>query len=288
VASTTDSEGYELQYVYDNLDRRTATVYPDGTSEKTIYDRLDAVLHSDRLGRWTRDVYDSLDQLSCETDALGRTTKYCWCNCGSLAALTDPNGNVTNWHHDLEGRVIQKDYPDNSTVNYVYESNNSRLSSKTDALGQTTQYYYGLDDSLTQKTYLNATNATSNVSNIFDWTFPRTTSVTNGWGTNAYNFNPYNMVLLTGTPTTGDIVNVVFYGTTFGGPSEYDFQYTVLSTDTTLATLASSIATAINGTAALSTKGFSAAASSGKQRCRHYPAGDNIWWHKLRNRKLEL
>jgi RHS repeat-associated protein len=196
----TNSEGYTLSYFYDNLNRLTNVAYPDGTSEQTIYDRLDAVLRSDRLGRWTQDAYDSLDQLSYETDPLGRKTKYCWCFCGSLAALTDPANNTTTWHHDLQGRVIQKVYPDASTVNYVYEACTNRVTSKTDALSQTTNYLYNFDDTLQQKYYSNAVNATSPVATAYDTVFARTASVTNGWGQIINSFNPY---FTSGTPITG-------------------------------------------------------------------------------------
>ncbi len=44
VHTVTDSEGYELSYAYDDLNRLTSTSYPDGSSEQTIYDKLDPVL----------------------------------------------------------------------------------------------------------------------------------------------------------------------------------------------------------------------------------------------------
>ena len=78
-----------------------------------------------------------MNQLVCEQDPLGRATQYCWCSCGSLKSITDPAGNVTSWNHDLQGRVIEKIYPDQSTVSYVYQPDLSLLQSTTDALGQT-------------------------------------------------------------------------------------------------------------------------------------------------------
>jgi YD repeat-containing protein len=99
----TDSEGYTLTYSYDNMNRPTQTLYPDGTTEQTIYDRIQPVLRKDRIGRWTQDSYDSIGQLSYEIDPLGRKTQYTWCDCGSLSTLTDPNGHVTTWNHDLQG-----------------------------------------------------------------------------------------------------------------------------------------------------------------------------------------
>jgi YD repeat-containing protein len=261
VSSTTDSEGYQLSYFYDNMDRRTSTVYPDGTSEKSIYDRLDVVLRSDRLGRWTRDVYDSIDQLICETDPLGRSTKYCWCTCGSLASLTDPAGNTTTWQHDLEGRITEKNYPDNSTVYYTYETDNSRLTTKKDALNQITNYFYNLDDTLQDKEYSSTVNATSNVQVSYDPTFSRTLSVSNVWGTNSYGFNPYNMIWFSGTPTTGDYVNVSVVNSSIAGGGQHNVQYQVTAADTSLTQLATDVTSAINSDSTLMTAGISATRS---------------------------
>ena len=186
VHTVTDSEGYTLTYAYDSLNRLTSTTYPDGTSEQNLYDKLNAILQSDRLGRWTHSSYNSMNQLVCEQDPLGRATQYCWCSCGSLKSITDPAGNVTSWNHDLQGRVIEKIYPDQSTVSYVYQPDLSLLQSTTDALGQTKTFEYNIDNSLQRKFYSSAVNATSPVTMAYDTNFARLTSITNGWGQLAY------------------------------------------------------------------------------------------------------
>ena len=120
--TVTDSEGYTLTYSYDNLNRLTQITYPDGTSEQIVYQLLDPVLRRDRIGRWTKDSYDPMEQLISEIDPLNRQTLYSWCTCGSLATLTDPAGNVTTWQHDLEGRVTNKVYADTSQYQYGYDA----------------------------------------------------------------------------------------------------------------------------------------------------------------------
>ena len=189
--TVTDSEGYEVSYAYDDLNRTTSISYPDGSSEQTIYDKLDPVLSCDRLGRWSKRSYDPIDQLSCEQDPLGRATHYCWCTCGSLASITDSAGNTTMWHHDLEGRATEKIYADSSTFTYTYQPYVGFLQTRTDALGQTTRYAKNLDQSLQYKSYANAVNVTSPVSWRYDQNYPRTTAVTNGWGTYSYSYNSY-------------------------------------------------------------------------------------------------
>ena len=122
LAQRTDSEGYTLAFSYDNANRPTQTSFPDSTTEQTIYDKLDAVLRKDRIGRWTQDSFDSLDQISFEIDSLGRKTQYTWCACGSLASLTDPAGNTTTWQprfaRTTDSQTLSRW---NSTVSYAYE-----------------------------------------------------------------------------------------------------------------------------------------------------------------------
>lgn len=91
---------------YDNADRLTQSTYPDRTSEQITYDRLDAVLSKDRIGRWTQRAYDSLDQLILEVDPLGRKTQYTWCSSGALEGLTDPAGHLTTWRSALRRKSM--------------------------------------------------------------------------------------------------------------------------------------------------------------------------------------
>lgn len=202
LATTTDSVGYQLAFSYDPADRRTQTLYPDGTTEKTVYDKLDAVFMKDRIGRWSQSSYDSLDQLSFELDPLGRKTQYLWCSCGSLLKLTDPAGNVTSWNHDLQGRKIQKVYADRTTCNYGYETGAGRMLSRKDALNQTTNYFLNVDGTTFATGYQNAINPTSSVINSYDSKFSRITSVQNNWGTISYSYNNY-VTSPGSTPTTG-------------------------------------------------------------------------------------
>ena len=202
LATITDSEGYVRSFAYDNADRLIKTTYPDGTTEKVAYDRLDAVLQTDRIGRTTQSSFDSIDQLSYVIDPLGRKTQYAWCVCASLASITDPAGNQTSWSHDIQGRVIEKTYFDGSSVNYVWDNFCSRLVSRTDALNQTTAYNLNSDDRPAQVGYLNAVNATSPVTYVWDPAFPRISSVNKtDWGTLSYTYNPY--IAPGGTATTG-------------------------------------------------------------------------------------
>lgn len=200
--TTTDSEGYQLSFDYDSADRRTQTTYPDGTTEQTAYDKLDAIFMKDRIGRWSQSAYNSLDQLVFELDPLGRKTQYEWCHCGSLSKLIDPAGNTTSWHHDIQGRKIEKVYADGTSVDYSYEPGAGRMLARKDALNQVTNYFLNPDGTTVGTGYQNAVNPTSAVINSYDSKFSRIASVQNDWGTITYSYNAY----VTGpgsTPTTG-------------------------------------------------------------------------------------
>jgi RHS repeat-associated protein len=200
VYQVTNSEGYTVTYSYDAANRVTQVTYPDGTSNTIVYDKLDAVLLTDRLGRVTQRSYDAMDQLAYEVDPQARKTQYTWCACGSLMSLKDPNGDTTSWQHDLEGRVIQKSYADQTTCSYSYDAV-GRKSSRTDAIGQTTNYSYNLDNTLYQVSYSGAVNPTSTVTYSYDPYYLRLSSVANGWGTDSYTYNPY--ITSSSSTTTG-------------------------------------------------------------------------------------
>ena len=51
--STTDSEGWKVTYVYDDLDRVVRETYPGGTNHSIVWDKLGMGSETDRLGRTT-------------------------------------------------------------------------------------------------------------------------------------------------------------------------------------------------------------------------------------------
>ncbi len=168
--TSTDAAGLTLTYDYDAFDRVTQVTYPDGTSEQTTYNRLDAEGKRDRLGRWTRVFHDALRRVVVTRDPAGGTTQYRYgdsgggCpSCGGggdeLVALIDPNGNQTSWTYDGQGRVVQETRADGSSESYTYDTTTSRLKQKTDRKGVTTTFSYNLDNKLAGKTYSDSTPA---------------------------------------------------------------------------------------------------------------------------------
>lgn len=193
-----DSEGYSVTTDYDaiggdplkTLNRPAKVTYPDGTYEQLTYNRLDPEWIRDRMGRWTRKFYDSLRHLIAVEDPLYRLTKYDWCGCGSLGSITDPNGNLTSWTRDIQGRVSDKVYPDQTVTHYTYEGTTSRVASILDAKNQSTNYAYFVDNNLQQVSYTNAQIVTPSVTYTYDPAYNRIATMTDGTGLTTYSYNP--------------------------------------------------------------------------------------------------
>lgn len=268
VKTVTNSSGYKISYNYDNMNRLTVKSFPDESTEKTVYEKLDAVLTKDRNNRWFSKTYNSIDQLTSEIDSLGRKIDYTWCDCGSLATLKDGNGNMTVWHHDLQGRVTQKVFPDETKTNYSYEVSSSRLRSRTDALSQVATYAYNLDNTLSSIEYTNEVSPTSDVFLTYDQNYMRVASERNDWGTNTYFYHPYISdplkaanFWLGGKPTVGDIINVLVLNSSI--PSgKRNIQYVVASGDVSLDLLSAHISNAINADSVLNTANIKAVHTS--------------------------
>jgi YD repeat-containing protein len=126
-SAVTNSEQYYLLFQYDPLDRLTRVTYPDQSSEKCEYSRLDLVRTWDRSNHRTQATYDGAGRLLTSTDRLNRLTQFTWCNCGGLNSITDPLGHMTSWIYDLEGRVTTSTYSAGPSHFFDYYSYSGRL-----------------------------------------------------------------------------------------------------------------------------------------------------------------
>lgn len=235
--TVTDESGYTLTYDYDDMDRLTRVTFPDGTFNQYTYDRLDLVGVLDSASRQTVLEYDNMRQVTKQTDSLGRVTRYEWCSCGGLGSLTDAMGRKTEWHSDVQGRLVSKQFGDGSKINYFYESTTSRLRQVIDEKQQVGNYSYNRDDTLKSIGYANATIPTPGVSYAYDPNYKRVVSMSDGTGTTIYSYNP-----ITTTPTLGAGVMASVNGPLPNDTITYGYDE-----------LGRRVSTAINGTAALMT-----------------------------------
>jgi RHS repeat-associated protein len=190
VHTVSDSQGYTITTSYDAADRVTQVSYPDGTSRTISYNKLDPEYLTDRLGRVTHLLHDALRHTVLVDDPLHHITQYEWCPCGALEAIVDPAGNQTSFIRDAESRVIEKVFSDGSLVGDTYENNTSRLKTVTDAMGQTTNYTYNLDNTISGVSYGNAQVSTPPVSFSYDPNYNRMTGFSDATtGTTTYSYN---------------------------------------------------------------------------------------------------
>lgn len=176
IATSTDSEGYVLAHEYDALDRITKVAYPDATTTRYTYSKLDLVAVTDRLGRTTKYGYDSNRRITSVTDPLGLTTRYTYHETDVLKSITDPRGNVTRWDIDVQSRPIVKTFADGKRETYSYDEGSRRFGT-TNAAGRAAYFLYKADDRLASVTYV--TSGQSQVDRFLHWdpSLPRLTQV---------------------------------------------------------------------------------------------------------------
>jgi len=106
-------------YSYDNLNRQTTTIYPDGTSETYSYDSNGNLVRKvDRAGVKTLSSYDSVNRVS--------ITTYCGTTITGTSYAYDKNSNPL--------QILNQ----NATVSYIYDSRN-RVLNETYAVNPATR-----------------------------------------------------------------------------------------------------------------------------------------------------
>jgi RHS repeat-associated protein len=121
VLTHTDERGLTTTNTWDNLNRLTSTLYPDGSYVSNQYTILDLTATKDRLTNWTFFTYDNMRRKIAETNALGNTTIYNYCPCGSLNFIMDAAGNTTTFSYDNQGNLTNTLYPDYYSLTRVYD-----------------------------------------------------------------------------------------------------------------------------------------------------------------------
>ena len=148
-------------FAYDAAGNRTSGTDPGGATTSFTYDAMGNLLtQTDSLGKVVTYEYDNRYRLAKVTDPLGNSTTYAYDLKGNKTSQTDANGNVTRYEYDLQGHVAKSiDALDNATT-YTYGATGctgcgggtDKLTSLTDAKGQTTSYQYDRLGRLIQET----------------------------------------------------------------------------------------------------------------------------------------
>lgn len=159
--AVTDPLGRVSSFTYDAAGNQTSATDPGGSITTYTYDGMGNMLtQTDPLGKTTTFAYDGRYRLATVTDPLGHVTSYGYDVKGNRTSQTDANGNVTRYEYDDQGHMVKTiDSLDQSTL-YGYGSSgcsscgggSDRLTSLTDARGQTTTFQYDLLGRLTSET----------------------------------------------------------------------------------------------------------------------------------------
>jgi RHS repeat-associated protein len=122
MATHTDERGLSTTNLYDNLQRLTSVLYPDGTTISNRYTALDKTASKDRDGYWSYSGYNSIRQKVACTNANGVVTAYGYCTCGALSSTTNGLGTavqtVTSYNYDFQGNLTYVYLPDETITNW--------------------------------------------------------------------------------------------------------------------------------------------------------------------------
>ncbi|MCX4635123.1 DNA/RNA non-specific endonuclease [Streptomyces platensis] len=131
ITSWTDRNASRYRYVYDDENRITKTVGPDGyLSSQWSYDTVEHRTHyTDACGATTVYQLNDLYQVVGETDPLGHTTTSEWDRYDALLARTDALGHTTRFAYDRAHNPTVIELPDGSRSTATYNELNLPLSS---------------------------------------------------------------------------------------------------------------------------------------------------------------
>ena len=153
---STDGAGRSTRYRYDVLNRRTNTVYADGTFAAFAYDACGNLLAASNVASRLAFGYDAMNRLvSSETRVAGQTF-------------------TVGYGHDLGGLCTNVVYPDGKTVRYAYDAD-GRVASVTDWAGHAFSFTRDAAGHLTALAYPNGVSGA--------WTYDANHAVS-GWNYN--------------------------------------------------------------------------------------------------------
>ena len=146
-------------FEYDNLNRLTNVIQPDGSFIQTEYNALGQQIATiDQAGRRTEFTYDDLGRLIKTTYADGKFEESTFDAEGRRLTSKDRTGKVTSFEYDQIGRLKKTTYSDGTFTRTNYDAA-GQVTSSIDAKGNATVFTY--DDAGRRLTVKNALNQVS-------------------------------------------------------------------------------------------------------------------------------
>ena len=145
-------------YTYDGSGRTIAVtlIATEGASTTTTSYAGNSTTVTDPAGKWKTSTVDAFGNLTLVTEpnpagGANWTTSYAYNNLSQLTqvSMTRPQGTQTRTFAYTGADMTSATNPENGTVTYTYD-NAHHVATRTDALGQQTQYFYDVYGRVTQ------------------------------------------------------------------------------------------------------------------------------------------
>jgi RHS repeat-associated protein len=153
VATTTDPDGRTTTYAYDRAGNLRTTVDASGHATTYSYDEQNRITGISYSGGTTPNVtasYDADGHRISLTDGTGTST-FTYDTLGDLTSETNGAGQTTGYSYDAAGNATSITYPNSHTVTRAYDAA-GHLKSVTDWLGNTTTFAYDGDSNVVGET----------------------------------------------------------------------------------------------------------------------------------------
>lgn len=162
LATTTDPDGNQTVNTYDgdgNLLTRTDPSHRKTTFAYDADGRRTGITYSDGITPSVTESYDAAGRRTGLTDGTG-STSFAYDTLGQLTSQTNGAGATVSYTHDPAGRVTSITYPNGKVVQQGYDGGGN-LTSVTDWLGNTTSFGYDGDRNPTSAALPGSVTSTS-------------------------------------------------------------------------------------------------------------------------------
>ena len=157
-ASFTDANGNKTQYTYDLLNRLTSETSATGDSDNYTYDAVsNLTAYTNKRGQNIGYTYDKDGRMTNRTTVEGATA-YTYDNNGNLLTVTDNNGTISRTYDNLN-RVTSYTNANGDTIGYEYD-NVGNITKLTYPDSKEVTYTYNADNQMTSVTDWNGHKTT--------------------------------------------------------------------------------------------------------------------------------
>ena len=204
LTSVTDSNGITL-FQYDNRDRVTTQIDPDGQTITYAYDLVGNLISLTTSAGTTAYTYDALNRLATATAQGGGVTTYNYDAAGNLIRTQSPDGVIETRTYDTKNQLVSiKDVGPGGAViaSYAYTLDAAgKVISETDGDGRKVVYSYDAAGRLVGETDLNPDGSQRTVEYTYDPDGNRIRQIDSATGTTTSTYDANNRLVSLRPPT---------------------------------------------------------------------------------------